>query len=195
MLAFLSSLGQKDRHHDPLLDAVADGLTTIEELGLCLWLEVVELTDEGLLSLGAAGAVLAKDIGILGLDGNEAWATGGIMIADDGVHCGLVAKVVLDVGVQVLKVYFGNSADGYRGEDGLHYLCDDGFLSFMHELDEWVEEVEGHGLAGEEVVEEAVLFDGLVLLLACHPLLGVLECEGGEEVLASLLSTCNHTDL
>lgn len=116
-------------------------------------------------------------------------------MAYDGVHCGLVAKIVVYICVQVFKVYFGHSANGYRGEDGLHYLCDDGFLVFVHELDEGAEEVECHGLGGEEIVEEAVLFDGLVHLLACHPLLGILECKGCEEVLACKLTILDHADL
>lgn len=92
----------------------------------------------------SAETVLAKDIGILGLYGDGVWVAEGILIADDGVHGGLVAKVVLDVGMQVLKSYFGHSADGYLWEDGLHYACDGIFLSFLHELEEWVEEVECH---------------------------------------------------
>ena len=87
-------------------------------------------------------------------------------MAYDGVHCGLVAKIVVYICVQVFQAYLGHSADGYLREDGLHYLCDCRSVSFLHHLYERTEEIECHGLAGEEIVEEAVLFDGLVLLLA-----------------------------
>ena len=86
-------------------------------------------------------------------------------MAYDGVHCGLVAKIVAYICVQVFQAYLGHSADGYLREDGLHYLCDCRSVSFLHHLYERTEEIECHGLAGEEIVEEAVLFDGSLFRL------------------------------
>lgn len=80
--------------------------------------------------------------------------------------------------LEVFKADFGYFADGDLRKDGLDDPSDDFFLSFVHQLDEWAEEVEGHGLAGEEIVEEAILFDGLVLLFVGDSLFSVLESEG-----------------
>lgn len=174
---------------------LADGFATIEELCFCLGLEVLQLANQCFLAFGVAGAVFTKDIGVFGFDCDDAWAIIGIVVPDDGVHGSFVAEVVFDVGVEVFKAYFGYLADGDLREDGLHNPRNDGFFSFVHQLDEWTEEVEGHGLAGEEVVEEAVFFDGLVLLLAHDSQLGVLKRKGCKEVLPGLFATGNHADL
>lgn len=174
---------------------LADGFSAVEELCFCLGEEVAELADEGFLTFGMAGTVLAKDIGVFGFDGDDTWAIIGILVADDGVHGGFVAEIIFDVGMEVFKAYFGDVADGDLWEDGLYDVGDEVFFSFLHELDEGAEEIEGHGLTGEEVVEEAVLFDGLVFLFAGDSLLGVLEREGCEEVFAADFSSCNHADL
>lgn len=74
------------------------------------------------------------------------------------------------------------------GEDGLDDSGDFGGAVFLEHLDEGAEEVEGHGVAGEEVIKETVLFDGLVLLLVGDTRLGILKGEVVEEILASLFS-------
>lgn len=141
------------------------------------------------------GAIGSEYVGIFGLDGNEAWAVATVLVTDDGVHGGPVGEVVVYVGMEVFEYYFGHFVDWYQREDSLYYLCHDVCLSFLHLLYEWAEEVECHGLAGEEVVEEAIFFDGFVLLFVGYSCLGILVREGCEEVLACLFTILYHADL